>query len=99
MPKIEMNMPELPEGFEYTSGTSSHWYINHDNDTVQLLAFVRRVPIWRPAKIEDIDKGLRARFWDDRGLAKYENNYLAGWRLGKWLSVSSTWDNCEVLDS
>jgi hypothetical protein len=113
MPKIEMNMLELPEGWEYTGEYNSSdglpW-VDDDGEIRTDLVYtkvpiVRRVPKLRPAKIEDIDKGLQCRtrdIADDQWRASGTDNCtLTGWDGNKkqWLcSCGNWWNFCEVLD-
>jgi hypothetical protein len=52
-------------------------------------------PKWRPARIEDIDKGLRARF----GIGGVQHGILCGWSDGLWYCrENGGWDTCEVIE-
>ncbi len=115
MPKIEMDMPELPEGWEYTgeyrAPVAGEFSRNEFDKSVSesvvdgsaCFPIVRRVQKWRPAKLDDLDKGLKCRVRDKQS-ESWIDGVLTGWNsnaaYGPWLRDGSRggWKFCEVLD-
>jgi len=108
MPKIEMDMPELPDGWEYTGECRVPVDGELPRNDVEFSSLccpiVRRVQKWRPAKLDDLDKGLTCRVRYNES-APWKDGKLTGWNSnavgGPWLrdgSLHQGWDFCEVLD-
>jgi len=112
MPKIEMDMPELPEGWEYTGEylipDGRPWFDGGgliQTETVYTkVPIVRRVQRWRPAKLDYLDKFAKCRVRDKES-DPWKEGQLTGWNSnaedGPWLidrAIEYGWRFCEVLD-
>ncbi len=88
MVKVEMELPELPEGYEYTGeyrpARADEWYMDGNDelsqsyDTTMGSYLIVRKSKWRKAKPSDLDNGpVKCRFRDERR-SDWKDGYFVG---------------------
>ncbi len=88
MVKVEMELPELPEGYEYTGeyrpARADEWHMDGNDelsqsyDTTMGSYLIVRKSKWRKAKPSDLDNGpVKCRYWDDPSVG-WTDGYLMG---------------------